>query len=232
MEFISSLVTSFKAGGFWMWAILAVNIGVMYLAIERSIALYRKRKLDQSDIAASFEEDIRKGNLQQVYQRAKSLEEDSPLARTVVAGTQAAMNLGGVDEIRGKMDEVLLKENGKLEAGVPFLASFANIATLAGLLGTITGMIASFAAVSGFTGAERATLLAAGISEAMHTTAYGLIVAIPGLLMYAVLSDRLGKLQSDLNEGALKIFNLLSYNYNPIAIRPRTQEPQQPQLDA
>ena len=232
MEFIYDLVASFKAGGIWMWAILAVQIGIIYIAVERSIALYRKKKLDQMPLAESFEDDIRRGNLQQVFQKAKSLEETSPLARSVAAGTQAAMNLGGVDEIRGKMDEVLLKENAKLEAGVPFLASFANIATLAGLLGTITGMIASFAAVSGSTGAERATLLAAGIAEAMYTTAYGLIVAIPGLLMYAVLTDRVGKLQSDLNEGALKVFNLLSYTYNPIAIRPRAKGAAQPQIDA
>jgi biopolymer transport protein ExbB len=232
VEFLANLVSSFQAGGFWMWVILAVQIGTIYISIERVIALYRKHKIDQSVIAESLEEDIRKGNLQQVFQKARGLENTSPLARTVVAGTQAAMNLGGVDEIRGKMDEVLLKENSNLEKGVPFLASFSNIATLSGLLGTITGMIASFSAVSGSTGAERATLLAAGISEAMYTTAYGLIVAIPGLLMYAVLQDRVGKLQEDLNQGALKVFNLLSYTYNPIAIRPKTKDASAQQLDA
>ena len=92
----------------------------------------------------------------------------------------------------------------------------ANVATLAGLLGTITGMIKSFAAVSSANPMEKATLLSSGISEAMNTTAFGLIVAIPTLLIYAVLTNRSQRLAEDLNQAALKAYNWLSYSFNPL----------------
>ena len=95
-----------------------------------------------------------------------------------------------------------------------------NVATLTGLLGTITGMIHSFAAVAFANPAEKAALLAQGISEAMNCTAYGLIVAIPALLGYAILQNRANVLAEDLNHAGLKVFNWLSFSYEPIAARP------------
>jgi biopolymer transport protein ExbB len=86
-------------------------------------------------------------------------------------------------------------------------------------LGTITGMIKSFAAVSQANPAQKAELLAAGVSEAMNATAFGLIVAIPALVMYAVLFNRSHHLSEDLNQGALKIFNWLSYSYEPVGFK-------------
>jgi biopolymer transport protein ExbB len=94
-----------------------------------------------------------------------------------------------------------------------------NVATLVGLLGTITGMIKSFAAVSYASPAEKAALLAAGISEAMNATAYGLIAAIPALIAYAILMNRANLVSEDLNQGALKVFNWLSYNYESVGFK-------------
>jgi biopolymer transport protein ExbB/TolQ len=76
-------------------------------------------------------------------------------------------------------------------------------------------MIKSFTAVSTASPMEKATLLSSGISEAMNTTAYGLIVAIPALVMYAILMNRANKLSEDLNQASLKVFNWLSYAYEP-----------------
>ena len=129
------------------------------------------------------------------------------------------MSFGGRGEIQGKMDEVLLNENAKLEKRTGFLAMLANVGTLAGLLGTIVGMIKSFAAVTYANPMEKATLLSAGISEAMNTTAYGLIMAIPTLIMFAVLTNRTTQLSEDMNQGALKVFNWLSYSYEPVPAR-------------
>src|SRR5690606_31754007 len=85
--------------------------------------------------------------------------------------------------------------------------------------GTITGMIKSFAAVSYANPSEKATLLAAGISEAMNATAYGLIAAIPALVGFAILQNRANRLADDLNHSALKAFNWLSYSYEPIGFK-------------
>jgi biopolymer transport protein ExbB/TolQ len=137
----------------------------------------------------------------------------------VIAGATAAYNLGGRDEIQGKMDEVLLHEAAIIERRTSFLPMLGNVATLTGLLGTITGMISSFVAVSYANPAEKGALLSAGIAEAMNTTAYGLIVAIPALMMFALLQNRTEQLVDDLNQASLKVFNWLSYAYEPIGLR-------------
>jgi biopolymer transport protein ExbB/TolQ len=157
--------------------------------------------------------------LDQVLQKTQAAADTQPVARAVLAGAQAAQNLGGKEEIQGKMDEILLAENALLDKRTAFLSMFGNVATLVGLLGTITGMIRSFAAVAGANPAEKAALLASGISEAMNCTAYGLITAIPALVAYAVLMNRANHLSEDLNQSALKVFNWLSYSFDPVTLR-------------
>lgn len=220
MELFSKISMAFESGGLWMWVILGLQMMTFAIIIDRVFALFLKRKTNQMDVATQFEDPIRTGDIQGVHNRAKEMETAEPVARAIVAGSHAAMNFGGKDEIQSKMDEVLLKENQILEKRTGFLAMLGNVATLTGLLGTITGMIKSFAAVSYASPTEKATLLSNGISEAMNTTAYGLIVAIPALLMFAVLSNRSNQLAEDLNQSALKAFNWLSYNFNPLSLRP------------
>src|SRR5262249_38798447 len=94
-----------------------------------------------------------------------------------------------------------------------FLAVVGNVATLIGLLGTISGMIQSFASVSGATAAERATKLSLGISEAMNCTAFGLLVAIPALLAYALYQNKTERLVNWLTDTVAKIYNDLVYTY-------------------
>src|SRR5690606_6162163 len=93
-------------------------------------------------------------------------------------------------EVQAALDEASLNEVPKIEARTGYLAVLSNGATLVGLVGTIMGMIAAFAAVSAADPAEKATLLAAGIAEAMHCTAFGLITAIVALAGYAILQNR------------------------------------------
>lgn len=213
MEFIASISEAFIKGGFWMWVILGLQLGSYAIIIERSIFLYRKSKIGQRKIVDGFEKDIRTGRLDEVKSAAqKTLE---PVGQVVAAGVEAAINWGGKDEIRGKMDEVLLDTNSQYEKRTNFLAMLANVATLTGLLGTITGMIKSFTAVSTASPMEKAVLLSSGISEAMNTTAYGLIVAIPALIAFAMLANRGNQLSEDLNQASLKAYNWLSYAYDP-----------------
>ncbi|MCJ8275737.1 MAG: MotA/TolQ/ExbB proton channel family protein [Bdellovibrionales bacterium] len=206
-----------------MWFILGLQIIAFAIIIERVIALYIRRKPTQRRNVLGFESGIRQGDLKTVYQTS-SAAGDQAINRTVAAGTHVAMNMGGKEEIQGRMDEVLLEETEQIDKRTGFLAMIANVATLAGLLGTITGMIKSFAAVSNANPMEKATLLSNGISEAMNTTAFGLIVAIPTLLVYAILSNRSQVLTDDLNQAALKAYNWLSYSFNPLEARPARNE--------
>jgi biopolymer transport protein ExbB len=218
-----SIATAFQHGGFWMYPILALQVVTIAIMAERVYALYMKRKGQEHIFVKGFEDNIRRGELETVIQKASADQAQHPIAAAVVAGAQAAATFGGRDEIQGKMDEVLLHENSQLDKRVGFLSLLANVATLVGLLGTITGMIKSFAAVAFSNPAEKAALLAAGISEAMNATAYGLIVAIPALLAYAVFNNRANHLAEDLNQSALKVFNWLSFAFDPVSLRSQTK---------
>jgi biopolymer transport protein ExbB len=216
MDFITNIGNAWGHGGFVMWIIFAGQIVSLAIIAERSLALYIKRKVDNKKIAKAFEADIKKGNMTTVLNRAKALGQTHALGRVIEAGVQAAIDMGGKEEIQSKMDEVLLSENATIEKRTGFLAPIGNIGTLAGLLGTILGLIDSFNAVGNANPVEKAALLSQGISMAMYATAYGLLMAIPALVMYAVFSNRATTLQEDLNQSSLMVFNWLSYSYEPV----------------
>lgn len=219
MEMLSKIALAFEHGGIWMWPILAIQVVSLAIIAERVITLFVRRKTNQGEVVAQFENDIRRGEIGAVVTRAEQMAPIHAVARAIYAGAKAAKNLGGKDEIQGKMDEVLNHENFAIERRTAFLTMLGNVATLMGLLGTITGMIRSFAAVSYANPAEKAALLSAGISEAMNCTAYGLITAIPALVAYAILQNRANVLAEDMNQSALKAFNWLSYAYEPAGLQ-------------
>ncbi len=225
MQMLAELAKAFTDGGFWMWPILGFQIVSLAIIIERSVALFGKRQADQMSFVAGFEDNIRRGEMETVFQKAEAAKAAVPVARAVAAGAAVAKNFGGKEEIQGKMDEVLLNENALLDRRVGFLAMLGNVATLTGLLGTITGMIQAFAAVSMANPADKATILSQGISVAMNTTAYGLIVAIPALVAFAILQNRANALAEDLNQAALKAFNWLSYSYDVVTDRKAATKP-------
>lgn len=216
MDFIANIGKAFGHGGFVMWIIFTGQIVSLAIIAERFNALFMRRHLNNKKIAKAFESDIKKGNMTTVLNKAKSLGQSHSLGRVIEAGVQAAIDMGGKEEIQSKMDEVLLSENALLEKRTGFLAAIGNIGTLAGLLGTILGLIESFNAVANSNPLEKATLLSQGISMAMYATAYGLLMAIPALVMYAVFQNRANSLQEDINQSSLMIFNWLSYGYEPV----------------
>jgi biopolymer transport protein ExbB len=217
VEFFYSLGRAFlSSDAMWMWAILAAQIVSMGIIAERVAALFFARKPNQKAITKLFSEDIRSGNLDKAMKKAMQLSSTQPIAVVAAAGLQAAIDMGGKEEIQMKMDEVLMEETSRLEKRIAFLSMFANVATLVGLLGTITGLIHSFAGIASANAAEKATILSKGISLAMNTTAYGLLVAVPALVMYAVLQNRAQRLIDDLNKAALKVFIMLGFSYEAV----------------
>ena len=112
-------------------------------------------------------------------------------------------------EVQAAMDEAALREIPKLEARTGYLAMLGNIATLVGLLGTILGLIHSFAGVAGVDPSMKATLLAKGISEAMNCTAFGLITAVPALLAFSILNGWTQGILDSINEVSVQVVNLV-----------------------
>lgn len=214
-SFFGSIVSFFTLGGFWMFPIFVAQLVSLGIIAERFARLYVQRSPNLKNSVHMFEADIKKGNLERVIMQARSMG-NSSMRHIVEAGAQAAINMGGREEVQAKIDEVLVREQSKLESRVEYLAMLGNVGTLLGLLGTIVGMIRSFGAISQADQMTKAALLAAGVSEAMHATAYGLIMAIPALVMYSVLQNRVGKLSDDMTQAALRIYNVLGFHYDAI----------------
>ena len=118
------------------------------------------------------------------------------------------------EEVQTAMDEAALRELPKLSARTGFLALLANLAMLSGLLGTVSGLISSFGAVSGESvdPSQKARILAEGISEAMNCTAFGLIVAITALIGFAILNGLTQQIEDDINEATVRVLNLVVAN--------------------
>jgi biopolymer transport protein ExbB/TolQ len=213
---ITGLAQAFSDGGFWMYAILAAHIVSIAIIVERFSVLFLAKQTNQKDIVKSFEDDIKKGRLETAFSKAQSISNSQPIGAVLTAGIQSAMDMGGREEIQAKMDEILSAENVKLERRTGFLAMLGNVGPLMGLLGTILGLIQAFSAVTNVNASDRAVKLTQGIALGMNTTAYGLIMAIPALVMYAIFVNRTTRLQDDLNQAAIKAFNWLSFNYDAI----------------
>ena len=208
----------FSQGGFWMYPIMATQIASIALIVERACALYLARRPNARDLVEHLENDIKHGDMDRVLFKAKQMG-DSPVSALAHVGVQSTLDLGGREELQCKMDEILLEESGRVDSRLGFLSMLANVATLLGLLGTIVGLIKSFSSISNATAAEKARILAEGVGEAMNATAYGLIVAVPALVAFAVLQNRANTLTEDLNKAALRLYIWLGFNVENIPVK-------------
>jgi biopolymer transport protein ExbB len=210
------ILTAFRDGGIWMMFIMVAQMASLAIILERVIALYVMRKPNQKKIVASFEREIKSGQLEAVISHARSLGTSNPIAVVAQAGAQAALDMGGKEEIQLRIDEVLLEEQSRIERRTGFLAMLGNVGTLLGLLGTIVGLIRAFSSVGAASAVEKAAILSQGVSEAMYATAYGLVMALPALIMFSVLQNRSNQLSEDLSKAALKLYIWLGFNYESV----------------
>ncbi len=136
---------------------------------------------------------------------------EEPVARVVKSALQRS-HLPD-EAVEQGLGIAVAEESQKISKRTPFLATIANVATLMGLFGTILGLIQSFQAVADADPAQKSALLSAGISTAMNATMLGLGVAIPCMVAYAFLMNRTNKLQSEVEEAALKSLDVLRMRY-------------------
>lgn len=212
-SFMAGIINSFNEGGIFMYCILAFGLFTVAFICERANALFVQIKAMPSNFRAQMLQHLSKGDYIGAKSFAASTAESSrsPLAKVVALGAGLRASGAGDDELQARMDEALSREISKMDRRTGFLGMFGNVATLLGLLGTIVGMIHSFGAVASASPADRATLLSKGISEAMNCTAFGLIVAIPALVAYAIFQNKTDKLVSALTEDTTQIFNDLLF---------------------
>jgi biopolymer transport protein ExbB/TolQ len=146
------------------------------------------------------------------YQQAMTAvaKSDAAICKILSYGLSRVRTARRREDIEMAMEEGLMEIIPRMEKRTHYLASFANIATLLGLLGTIIGLIQAFTAVANANPAEKAELLSSSISVAMNTTAFGLIVAIPLLLVYSVLQSKTTQIVDSLEMAAVKFLNMVT----------------------
>jgi len=195
---------AFKEGGWGMYPILLLCIITIYLTVERAMYL-AKCKIDADRLLSLLKSQIVSGNIRGAITTCQAT--PAPLTKIIAAGLSKAGS--SEHEIQQAMDEEALRELPKVEKRTGYLAMLGNLATLAGLLGTITGLIKSFGAVAGVDPSMKATMLSKGISEAMNCTAFGLGTGILGLAAFAVLNGKTQHILDGVNQGTVEALNLV-----------------------
>jgi len=211
MDFFSKFFHSFnpsEPGYLFMWILLVVGVFAIAIAIERFIFLMSRSgfrtELFMREILKFVKADDIDSALKMCVKSNKMA-----LAQVLRAGLDEAK--AGAEHIRNSIDEATLRVIPQLEKRTNYLATIGNVATLLGLMGTIYGLILSFAAVGkpGIDAAEKSTLLASGIAAAMNTTFSGLMVAIPAIILYALFRSKTQKIIDEIDEYSLRLVNAL-----------------------
>jgi biopolymer transport protein ExbB/TolQ len=207
MDVYSGLVRFFQGGGEFMIPIALVAALGIAIAIERyiylSIVSIRNRSLwnDLTPLLAQGD-----------FKRAVAItsKSDAAIGTILNYGLARIQSARRRDDIEKAMEESLMEIVPRLEKRTHYLGTFANMATLLGLLGTVIGLISAFAAVATVNPAEKANLLSASISVAMNCTAFGLMVAVPLVLIHAVLQTKTTELVDSLEMAAVKFLNSIT----------------------
>jgi biopolymer transport protein ExbB len=202
-----SMVAFFQKGGVFMYPILLVFAVGMAIAFERWVQLNRIRNTNQK-VWNQLHPVLVKGE----FDKARKMinKNKSNMAQMLGMGLARQGAVRRRDDIEIAMEESMMEIIPQLEKRTPYVALLSNIATLLGLLGTIMGLIEAFTAVANANPAEKADLLSASISVAMNTTAFGLMSAIPLLLLHAKLTSTAGQIVDSLEMASVKTLNTIS----------------------
>lgn len=212
MNIFYAIIRFFTEGGLFMIPILVVAAVAVAIAVERYITL-TKIAVRNSSVWKEVEPLITSGEFDKA--REMTREEDTAMSRLLSTGLSLQGAVRRRDDVEKAMDERMMEIIPQVEKRTHYLATFANLATLLGLLGTISGLIHAFSAVATVNPAEKATLLAASISEAMNCTAFGLMTAVPILFVHAFLQTKAAELIASFETATVKFLNVLTKKARP-----------------
>ncbi len=200
-------------GGIFMWIIAIVwTIGIA-ISVERLKAFF-KFDIDGTSLMGNIKKHVI-GN--QVQDAIQTCSESNALLPFVMKNGLKRANQSK-EQIQDALEASILEVVPKIEKRLSYLALTANLSTLLGLLGTIQGLIQSFAAVAQASASEKGQLLAEGIAVAMNTTALGLISAISLMVVHAILMSRGEKMIQEIEENSVKLLDLLATKKGPVSI--------------
>jgi biopolymer transport protein ExbB len=210
-DIVNNIIDLYLAGGFCMHFILAFGVLTVAFTFERAFALFINYKQAPQDLRKNLLNFIARGDMKGACDYIELSAKNTSLGRVAMTGFKMKVAGAGDEALQARMDEQITKEVSFYDKRTNFLSMFGNVATLFGLLGTVTGLIGSFAGAAAANPAERANLLSHGISEALYTTAFGLMVAIPALVVYAIYQSRTDTIVGGLTESSSQVYHDLLF---------------------
>ena len=207
MGTIETIVQFFQTGGTFMYPILIVFAFGAAICVERFLKLSGIGKVNK-EVWDTVHPLLDEGDFEGA--RESIADNKSTVAGLLNMGLSRQGSVRRRDDIEIAMEESMMEIIPTLEKRTPYIALFANICTLLGLLGTIMGLIEAFTAVANADPAEKADMLSASISVAMNTTAFGLMAAIPLLITHAMISSKTGEIVDSLEMASVKTLNIIS----------------------
>jgi len=197
-------------GGIFMWVILLASISGLAVIIEKMYTFLSKEKKLSENEKNQLYKALRTGNREEILKLCKDKTDSISKSVTKIVSNMD-INFDELDNshrqvIEGIISESILEQTTELEKGMSLLGTVVNAAPQLGLLGTVTGMIAAFSALTR-NGTSTAKIVAGGISEALYTTAFGLIVAIPALVFYNYFNRRIDVIVAEMERAALQFLS-------------------------
>ena len=202
-----TIVDFFQDGGVFMYPIMIVLAVGLAIALERYMYLSIIKR-NNIKLLKKFLPLLQKGDFQGAYSIVSK--SNHAISRMLGQGLTRMKSAEHRDEIETAMEESMMETIPQIEKRTHYLAMFANIATLLGLLGTIIGLIKAFTAVAAVDPALKGEILSTSISVAMNTTAFGLMTAIPLLFIYTVLQTKTTEIIDSLEMATVKFLNLMT----------------------
>jgi len=207
MDTFYSIVSFFSTGGMFMYPILIVFAFGVAIAVERFVTLTLVTNKNQQ-AWDKVQPLLDNGEFDEAHEVTSG--DESTISQVLNMGLSLQGAVRRREDIEIAMEESMMQIVPRLEKRTPYVALASSIATLLGLLGTIMGLIQAFTAVANANPAEKADLLSASISVAMNTTAFGLMVAIPLLIVHAILTSKTGDIVDSLEMATVKALNVFS----------------------
>ena len=197
-------------GGIFMWVILLASISGLAVIIEKMYTFLSKEKKLSENEKNQLYKALRTGNKEEILKLCKDKTDSVSKSVTKIVSNMD-INFDELDNshrqvIEGIISESILEQTTELEKGMSLLGTVVNATPQLGLLGTVTGMIAAFSALTR-NGTSTAKIVAGGISEALYTTAFGLIVAIPALVFYNYFNRRIDVIVAEMERAALQFLS-------------------------
>ncbi len=199
---MSDILEYLDKGGWMMYVILVVSIAGVTIFFERGFHLYLRQRLSAAGFVAGVLAHVEARRFRQAIDACK-VDSMHPLVKILPAGIMRANRRE--KEIERAMEKEMLDALPVLGKRIGFLSFLANSCTLLGLLGTIFGLIAAFSSVRAARAAERQSALADGISQAMYTTTFGIVVAVPLLFFHHLLTQRQEDIINEMEGGATSL---------------------------